>query len=55
MDDVEYLVTVLEEAERQRAEDVDRLRLLGTRELSYFEHLGQLDDPDTDGLEGKCV
>lgn len=53
--DVELLASVLDEADIERAVDVDVLADMTQAELDYLAAVGDLADPVTDGVEGECV
>lgn len=53
--DLDLLASVLEDAALERATDVDMLDALHPDEVDYLAQVGDLGDPATDGLEGRCV
>lgn len=54
-EDLDQLAAVLDQADLERATDVEMLDALGDDELDYLAAVGDLADPVTDGIEGECV
>lgn len=50
-DNLDNLVAVLDEADHAHAVDIFNLDGLNSDELAYLDSLGELPDPDSDGLE----
>lgn len=51
MSDLDHLARVLADADEEHAIDVDALALMAEHEIAYLDALGEIEDPETDGLE----
>lgn len=54
-DDLQHLADVLADADRAHTADVDVLDRLTDDQVDYLAHLDEVEDPDTDGIEPRCV
>lgn len=54
-DPLTRLAQVLDDADRARADELDRLVDLDDDQVDYLAHVDERPDPASDGLEGRCV
>lgn len=52
---LDRLAAILADADRDHVNDIDALDQLDDDQLAYLAHVDELPDPDSDGLEGRCV